>query len=100
MTLVADDVDQVHPHFLGHAPRGEVAFVDVAVHGPHPRLRQRPRACRGEGLSAEPATFCDQAPVVVSARRDGAFGSALFCADCASRVRDGDEVVITRIPRR
>jgi hypothetical protein len=34
-----------------------------------------------------------------NACRDGAFGSALFCADCAPRVRDGDEAVVVLIPR-
>jgi hypothetical protein len=32
VTLVADDVDQTHPHFLGHAPRGEVVLLDVTTH--------------------------------------------------------------------
>jgi hypothetical protein len=42
----------------------------------------------------------DAAPVSVSARRDGAFGSALFCADCEPKVRAGDPTVIARIPER
>jgi hypothetical protein len=44
--------------------------------------------------------FCDRAPVAVSARRDGAFGSALFCADCSPRARAGDPAVVARVPER
>jgi hypothetical protein len=44
--------------------------------------------------------FCDRAPVVLSARREGGFGSALFCADCAPRVREGDPQVTARVPER
>jgi hypothetical protein len=54
----------------------------------------------GAGPEWPRCDYCDRAPVTISARRDGAFGSALFCADCAPRVRDGDEAVIVRIPRQ
>jgi hypothetical protein len=33
---------------------------------------------RGAGADWPRCDFCDRAPVAVSARRDGAFGSALF----------------------
>lgn len=44
--------------------------------------------------------YCEGAPVKVSARRDGAFSSALFGADCAPRVREGDEAVVALVPAR
>lgn len=54
----------------------------------------------GAGSDWPRCAYCDRAPVAVSARRDGAFGSALFCADCEPKVRDGDHGVIARIPER
>lgn len=54
----------------------------------------------GAGFDWPRCDYCGHAPVVVSARRDGAFMSALFCAECAPRVRKGDEVVVTRVPTR
>jgi hypothetical protein len=53
----------------------------------------------GAGRGWPLCDFCRGAPVILSARWDGAFRSAVFCADCGPRVRDGDETVITRIPR-
>jgi hypothetical protein len=44
--------------------------------------------------------YCDAAPVVLSARREGGFGSALFCADCAPKVGEGDPQVVARVPDR
>ena len=44
--------------------------------------------------------FCDHAPVVLSARREGGFGSALFCADCAPKVREGVPEVLARVLER
>ena len=43
---------------------------------------------------------CNRAPVKVSVRRDDAFSSALFCADCTAMVRAGDEAVVARVPLR
>jgi hypothetical protein len=40
---------------------------------------------RGAVADGPRCDFCDRAPVAVSARRDGAFGSALFCADRGRR---------------
>ena len=44
--------------------------------------------------------YCNGTPVKVYARRDDAFSSALFCGQCAHRVRDDDEAVVARIPTR
>ncbi len=44
--------------------------------------------------------FCDHAPVVMTARREGEFGSALFCADCDPKVREGVPEVFGRVPER
>jgi hypothetical protein len=52
----------------------------------------------GARLDWPRCAYCDRAPVKVSARRDGAFSSALFCADCAPRVRAGDDAVVARVP--
>jgi hypothetical protein len=54
----------------------------------------------GAGPDWPRCAYCDGTPVRVSARREGAFGSALFCAECAPRVREGDEAVIARVPAR
>jgi len=55
---------------------------------------------RGAGPDWPRCASCDRAPVTISARRDGAFGSALFCAECAQRVRAGDQAVVVLIPKR
>jgi hypothetical protein len=53
---------------------------------------------RGAGADWQRCDFCDRTPVVVFARRDGAFGSALFCADCEPKVREGDHKVVAKVP--
>ena len=54
----------------------------------------------GAGPDWPRCAFCEGAPVKVSVRREGAFGSALFCAVCAPRVREGDPQVVARVPER
>jgi hypothetical protein len=54
----------------------------------------------GAGPDWPRCAYCDRAPVSVSARRDGGFGSAVFCADCSPKVREGDPAVIARVPGR
>jgi hypothetical protein len=44
--------------------------------------------------------YCNGTPVKVYARRDDASSSALFCAECAQRVRDDDEAVAALVLTR
>jgi hypothetical protein len=55
---------------------------------------------RGAGPDWPRCDHCGGAPVKVSVRRDDAYTSALFCAECAPRVRAGDESVVARVPTR
>jgi hypothetical protein len=54
----------------------------------------------GAGVDWPRCSFCGAAPVSVSVRREDAFGSALFCAPCAAKVRGGDPQPIAKVPER
>jgi hypothetical protein len=55
---------------------------------------------RGAETDWPRGAFHGGAPVVVSTRREGAFLSALSCADCAPKVRQGEPSVTARVPER
>ena len=54
----------------------------------------------GAGSTRPQCSSSGRLPVAVSARRDGAFLSALLCADGTRRLTEGDEHVVARIPER